>query len=305
MSPNTEHNYVYDNANNIIQATESMYGHDTLVSTYTYDSVNRLASEDGSTKLNYRYDEYNNLISAIYDYDRSYVYDANNRLIQVNDWWEYGKTANDEEIDDWQTDFTYDNNGNLLSSSKNSAPNCYEYVGNQKNYTYDVWGRLTSYSDSLGDSASYTYYADGLRKSKTVGSNTYQYYYDGDYVVNETKNGSNFATNVYGVDGPISRQYLGQETYYYKNIHGDVIFGFSSGKFITHEYSYEAFGEEDISYDYFSANPNPIRYSGEYYDTESGMTYLRARYYDPYQRRFISEDHHWNVDNMIYGGFIC
>ncbi|WP_046234908.1 polymorphic toxin-type HINT domain-containing protein, partial [Paenibacillus algorifonticola] len=33
-----------------------------------------------------------------------------------------------------------------------------------------------------------------------------------------------------------------------------------------------------------------IRYSGEFYDAEVGLYYLRARYYDPYVGRFISED---------------
>lgn len=36
-------------------------------------------------------------------------------------------------------------------------------------------------------------------------------------------------------------------------------------------------------------------------DSETGLIYLRARYYDPYIGRFISEDPHWNLDNMIYG----
>jgi len=31
------------------------------------------------------------------------------------------------------------------------------------------------------------------------------------------------------------------------------------------------------------------------------MYYLRARYYQPDIGRFISEDTHWNLDNMIYG----
>ena len=35
---------------------------------------------------------------------------------------------------------------------------------------------------------------------------------------------------------------------------------------------------------------NPFRYVGEYYDEETGMVYLRARYYDPSIGRFISED---------------
>nr|WP_237178999.1 polymorphic toxin-type HINT domain-containing protein [Paenibacillus sp. MMS18-CY102] len=35
---------------------------------------------------------------------------------------------------------------------------------------------------------------------------------------------------------------------------------------------------------------NPFQYTGEIYDDESGLIYLRARYYDPSDRRFISED---------------
>ncbi len=35
---------------------------------------------------------------------------------------------------------------------------------------------------------------------------------------------------------------------------------------------------------------NPIRYRGYYYDTATGLYYLRARYYDPETGRFISQD---------------
>ncbi len=35
---------------------------------------------------------------------------------------------------------------------------------------------------------------------------------------------------------------------------------------------------------------NPFRYSGEYFDEETGFYYLRARYYNPNLRRFITED---------------
>ena len=39
-----------------------------------------------------------------------------------------------------------------------------------------------------------------------------------------------------------------------------------------------------------SAMLDSIRYAGEYYDAETGFIYLRNRYYDPEQRRFITED---------------
>ena len=35
---------------------------------------------------------------------------------------------------------------------------------------------------------------------------------------------------------------------------------------------------------------NPFRYRGYFYDTETGMYYLKSRYYDPELRRFISAD---------------
>ena len=35
---------------------------------------------------------------------------------------------------------------------------------------------------------------------------------------------------------------------------------------------------------------NPIRYAGAYFDSESGMYYLKARYYDPVTAQFISSD---------------
>ena len=38
------------------------------------------------------------------------------------------------------------------------------------------------------------------------------------------------------------------------------------------------------------AKANPIRYRGYYYDTDTGLYYLNARYYNPQWRRFISPD---------------
>ena len=35
---------------------------------------------------------------------------------------------------------------------------------------------------------------------------------------------------------------------------------------------------------------NPILYAGEYYDKETGLIYLRARYYNPKTKQFIQED---------------
>ena len=56
---------------------------------------------------------------------------------------------------------------------------------------------------------------------------------------------------------------------------------------VTKTYDYDAYGNE-LSRDFNDANP--FRYCREYYDTETGFIYLRARYYDPNVGRFISVD---------------
>ena len=170
-----------------------------------------------------------------------------------------------------------DSNGNLLTRGT-------------KTYTYDTWGRMTNFKDTAGTTASYTYYSDGLRASKTIGSDTTKYYYDGDNVINETLNGNSYATNVMGVDGYISRRQNGTTGYLFKDAHGDVLAAYSSTTNKLADYSYDAWGTIESETEISSFKNNPLRYNGQYYDYESGMTYLRARYYDSSIRRFISED---------------
>ncbi len=72
-----------------------------------------------------------------------------------------------------------------------------------------------------------------------------------------------------------------------KNDHGDVV-GLTANGEVKADYTYSAYGE--LIADGSNGINNPIRYAGEYTDEESGLIYLRARYYDPGLGRFISED---------------
>ena len=67
---------------------------------------------------------------------------------------------------------------------------------------------------------------------------------------------------------------------------------------VTKTYAYDAFGNEISPGE---TDTNPFRYCGEYFDNETGSIYLRARYYEPETGRFMTEDPHWNIQNMIYG----
>ncbi len=107
-------------------------------------------------------------------------------------------------------------------------------------------------------------------------------------------------TNYFGANGVFARKSGSGMNTLYKNGHGDTVL-LTNGSTVVRDYDYDAYGKEKgIS----SADLNPFRYSGEYFDSETGFIYLRNRYYDPGTGRFISEDPHWNVDNCIYGDAI-
>ena len=189
------------------------------------------------------------------------------------------------------TSFTYDQNGNL---TKQSATENNQTT--HKQYGYNERNQLISYSAPDGSVSSYSYYADGMRKSKTVQNQTTVFYYQGADIVNETTGGQLTATNLktYGMVGRITQN--GYRSYV-KDGHGDVVKMLNAQGTQVASYQYEGYG---LLTSKTGAETNPFRYSGEYFDEETGFIYLRARYYNPEIMRFITEDPHWNPNNMIY-----
>lgn len=116
---------------------------------------------------------------------------------------------------------------------------------------------------------------------------------DGGSVAAEVVNGQLTATYLRGAN-LIARN----GEYYLFNAHGDVVNLTNASGAVTRTYAYDAFGNEKNPDE---ADTNPFRYCGEYWDSETGTYYLRARYYDPTVGRFTQQDTHWNVSNMIYG----
>ena len=86
----------------------------------------------------------------------------------------------------------------------------------------------------------------------------------------------------------------GTKAYYYydKNPRGDVIGILDNSGNIVVKYTYDAYGNCTRGYTTNNdlADSNPIRYRSYYYDEDTGLYYLNARYYNPQWRRFISPD---------------
>ncbi len=102
----------------------------------------------------------------------------------------------------------------------------------------------------------------------------------------ESVNGAFTAKNYIGVQGVFARQTSDGTDYMLKNGHGDVTKLVRNGA-VVQNYDFDAFGNQKTE---TTNDTNPFRYAGEYFDEESGLIYLRNRYYNPETQRFITED---------------
>ena len=152
-------------------------------------------------------------------------------------------------------------------------------------FTYNVFNQLKSYRNTEGKTASYEYLPNNYRYSKTVGSTTTRFLWDGDYVAGELDSTGNISKKYfYGMDMLSDDS---GDNYIY-DIHGSVTNVLNSSGTKTGTYEYNAFGRDEKST--INSISNPWQYCGEYKDNETGLIYLRNRYYDPETGRFINED---------------
>ncbi len=172
------------------------------------------------------------------------------------------------------------------SEGAQSSPELTQDNTGSEFYEYDLFNRLIRYEK--GDiTAVYTYNGDGQRQSKTVNGVVTHFVWDGMNMVYEYTDAES-SSYIYGTTGILYRKDSAGEVYTYTTSgRGDVVtVADSDGN--AREYFYNAYGE---IFRAFGAEPeNPLLYCGEYADRESGLIYLRNRYYDPTQGRFITED---------------
>ena len=168
-------------------------------------------------------------------------------------------------------------------------------------FTYNGFNQLTAFEDEAGNKATYEYYSDGLRLSKTVNGAKSSYIWTDNNLSMEIKSDeviSYAKAPGYMRTGSSKDSLYRNDKLYLFNGHGDVTSMVDKSGKVTKTYSYDAFGNE-VNRD--KNDTNPFRYCGEYWDNETESIYLRARYYNPSIGRFTTEDTHWNSTNLIYG----
>ena len=157
-------------------------------------------------------------------------------------------------------------------------------------YTYTPPTSSSGSAVAIGTLLSYSKSYDCDQSGRLIAENKTNEYYgepgDSEKIV--------FLYDEAGMVGFVYTKSGTSNTYYYdRNIRGDVIGIYDENGVRIVKYSYDAWGNCTIGSSTTNislARANPIRYRGYYYDEDTKLYYLNARYYCPEWRRFISPD---------------
>lgn len=303
--------YAYDTVGNL-QSSSYPNG---VTSSYAYNSLNRLTTmtvgtpvlslakysytlgaagnrtavtELGGRTVNYTYDDLYRLTSESIGNDPhgvngsiSYGYDTvGNRSSRSSTVTPVPPQSSNYDANDRLTNDAYDNNGNTISA-------------NNTTYTYDFDNRLTSIN---GGVVSFVYDGDGNRVAKTVNGVTTRYLVDTNnptgyaQVVDEITGSQVTRTYTFGHSLISERQLVNNSwvvSFYGYDGQGSVRLLTDLSGSVTDTYTYDAFGNLVAA---TGNTPNEHLYAGEGLDPNLGFYYLRARYLNPSNGRFLTMD---------------
>jgi len=245
---------------NDITVTSAAPVQTTTVITYTYDPLNRLtgAAYSDSTFFAYQYDAVGNREALTTTTGVvTYTYDAANRLTSVG-----GET------------YTWDEHGNLTHDGSFT-------------YTYDAAGRLAG-AQNITNTLVYTYNGDGVRVAMAVDGVETRWAQDTvglAQVLMETSGGAE-TIYLYGharlaqVEGDTFEWFLGDAL-------GSVRQVVDDGGEVVLARDYSPFG---VVRSESGTGSSGYGFTGEQWDTDVELLFLRARFYDPSDGRFVSVD---------------
>ena len=187
--------------------------------------------------------------------------------------------------------YSYDTNRNQ-TDIKNTK------TGEDQTYVYDAENRLSQVSVTKDGKTAVIqqniYNGEGQRIQKVDGDETTNYYYqDGVVAYTTDANGEQNSQNLIGTDGNVlaTERFQQNATQYYlynKDIQGSTSSLVKEDGSVDATYQYTDFGETTIQGD--DQAKNEVCYTGGIYDQSTELYYLNARYYNPEDGRFMTEN---------------
>ena len=291
---------------------------------YGTGSVTNLVSSITQPGCNcgYGYDDNGNIASATLNGKwTGYTYDALGQLVQVND---HSDTRSGENGTTWK--YAYDLGGNILKKERfayndttnpletvtytygdanwrdkltavNGSTIRYDAIGNPLSdgtWTY-TWqnGRQLQKMQKSGVTAEFVYNADGLRVQKTVNGVVTDYVLHGKNVVHMKRGNDELHFFYDAQNRPAVVVYNGVPYAYVKSLQGDIVAILDESGNTVVSYGYDAWGAPLWCTGELAetlGKVQPFRYRGYVFDEETGLYYLRSRYYNPGWGRFANAD---------------
>ena len=284
--------YAYDGNGNITHISDKAGASATAVNVYYhYDERNQLIREDSQAQgktFVYAYDIGGNLTCVEeYAYTTAATIPGSPAAVHTATYSAVWK----DQMKTWDgMSLAYDANGSLKKKGSTT-------------YTWGAGRRLMSVNN--GTSISYEYDHTGTRTKKTVGGTATTYHYMNGGLLMSENTGSRNIRYFYDSGANLAGLAVNGTTYHYiRNLQNDIIGIMDSSGTVVVNYSYDSWGKL-LSVTGPLAGTigvyNPFRYRGYYYDAETGMYYLKSRYYDPEIKKFISSDEGLNNTNGLLG----
>ncbi len=171
--------------------------------------------------------------------------------------------------------YGYDKDGNRTTITPAGQPTT--------TLAYDQANRLVAY----GTTATYAYNGDGLRMSKTVNGTTTSFAWDqsGSLPLLLAAGPTYY---VYGPSGEPVEQINGSTaTFLLQDQQGSTRLLTSSTGSVLGTYTYGSYG---TTISHTGSATTELEYDGQYTDAQSGLIYVRSRYYDSITGQFLSAD---------------
>lgn len=278
---------------------------------YGYDAWGRLnsSSESSGSSMAYNYDLSGRLTGAQTtsgdpSQDVDYQYDADGNVVsrdQNGSLQSYTVNESDFLLTDQESTFTWDASGNLRSRSR---------LGTLEEYSWDSQNRLIEYSRGGNNPVeiAYEYAFDGLLESRRSGSVVETFTWERNApmpLLIEIHSSIDSAPTRYIYDDlfPIAETTpSGDVIHHLRDRQGSLRARINTDGIIVESLDYNAWGVP------VQGLPSPVGYTGGYHDAESGMIFLRSRWYAPDIERFVSRDSapaiptdHRTINRYTYG----
>ncbi len=153
------------------------------------------------------------------------------------------------------------------------------------------WGcEESSGKTAVGSGVTFKYDPFDRRIYKSSSSGTSIYAYDGDNLAEETNSSGAVVarySQTLNIDEPLAMLRASTTSYYQADGLGSVTSLSNGAGSLAQTYGYDSFGKQLNS---TGSLTNTFQYTARESDSETGLYYYRARYYDPQSGRFSSED---------------